>query len=35
MAAQFAKDQPAGFTNQIKEVAIVGVSNRCLIQRIP
>jgi len=26
MAAKYAKDQPAGFTNRIERVAIVGVS---------
>jgi hypothetical protein len=26
MAQKYAKDQPAGFTNRIEKVAIVGVS---------
>lgn len=26
---QYAKDQPAGFTNRIEKVAIVGVSQSC------
>lgn len=26
MTARYAKDQPAGFTNRIEKVAIVGVS---------
>ena len=26
MAQEYAKDQPAGFTNRIERVAIVGVS---------
>jgi hypothetical protein len=28
MAPKYAKDQPAGFTNRIEKVAIVGVSLR-------
>lgn len=27
MSAQYAKDQPAGFTNQLERIAIVGVSH--------
>lgn len=32
MAQKYAKDQPAGFTNRIERVAIVGVSPERLEQ---
>jgi len=31
MARNYAKDQPAGFTNRIEKVAIVGVSQKKLV----
>lgn len=35
MAPKYAKDQPAGFTNKIENVAIVGVSSPSSLFSIP